>query len=256
MRALRDKSEFHWIEKGRIEPVGKYDDPDWPGNSVSLVIPPMFDRYIKVLHRLEAHYENIDNPLSPSELEILRIPGCGSLRRLVEQHRNPKTTRVLWKTVAEAFGIAFGPAISDDWFRAVLEPGCWPRFIYGPGDAWLDSEDCGEMAKVLPTGSSQELYVRMAEIPLIGTETPLLYELSFAGLNQLIESERNPLFPEYWWPQDRSWCVCSDYDLSFTLIGCDGEVADKLMRSQILECLEVRPETRVDHKAPIEFAPS
>lgn len=25
--------------------------------------------------------------------------------------------------------------------------------------------------------------------------------------------------PEYWWPTDCSWCLCSDYDLMFTVVG-------------------------------------
>src|SRR5205085_8766664 len=148
MRAISDNSEFTWIEESRSKPIGRYDDPNWPGNPVSLVIPPLFHRYIKVLHRLEARYENIGNPLSPEELRILQIPECGELRALVERYRNLKPPRILWRTVADYLGVAYAPAISDDWFRAVIDPGCWPRYVYGPPDCCgLDPEDYAEIAR-------------------------------------------------------------------------------------------------------------
>jgi hypothetical protein len=37
-------------------------------------MPPAFGAYAKILHRIEAHYEIVDNPLTESETAILRIP--------------------------------------------------------------------------------------------------------------------------------------------------------------------------------------
>ena len=41
-------------------------------------------------------------------------------------------------------------------------------------------------------------------------------------------------------------CVCSNYDLGFTIVGGDADLIDRLLRSDVLECIEVTPETRAD----------
>jgi hypothetical protein len=251
MLPCKDESVFQWIRENRSTPAGKYDDPDWKGVSVSVALPAMFESYVKILHRLDAHYENIDNPLSPQELSILGIPKCSSLRNLVEHHRSNRSTRVRWKDAAHSLGLAFESGITDDWFRAVIEPGCWPRFIYGPGDGWLDPEDGDSLVRVLRKATERDaVYLRMAEIPLITTETPLLYEGHFEDVLDLLRTERSNMLPEYWWPRDHSWCICSDYDLTFTLIGASNEVCQHLLEDDILECVEVTPETRIDFRSP------
>jgi hypothetical protein len=251
MIPCEDESAFSWISEGRSTRIGKYDDPDWRGNPVSLVVPPIFERYVKVLHSLDAHYENIDNPLSPEELSLLRIPECSSLRNLVEQHRSNPTPRIRWKTVADALGLAFESGITDDWFRSVIEPGCWPRFIYGPGDGWLDPEEGRALVSILKRHvTNPKIYLRMAKIPLITTETPLMYMGAMEDVIALLDAERGNMLPEYWWPPDHSWCVCSDYDLTYTLVGASDQVCQELLEDDVLECIEVNPETRIDYRSP------
>jgi hypothetical protein len=254
MRQCEDESAFQWIRDNRTALIGKHDDPNWKGAPLSRVLPAMFPSYVKILHRLDSHYENIDNPLSSEELLILRIPECSSLRNLVELHRNRPSTRIRWKEVANWLGLAFESGIIDEWFRAVIEAGCWARFIYGPGDGRLDPEDGDALVRVLrnvtPPG---DVYIRMAEVPLAATETPLLYSGSFEDVLTLLRAERSNMLPEYWWPRDQSWCVCSDYNLPFTLVGATHEVCQRLLEDAALECIEVTPETRIDFRSPLQL---
>jgi hypothetical protein len=37
-------------------------------------MPLQFERYTKIPHRLDGHYENIDHSLSAEEIAILQIP--------------------------------------------------------------------------------------------------------------------------------------------------------------------------------------
>ena len=55
---------FEWIQNGREE-VLRRDRPDWKC-SVSNLIPKQFEACAKVLHQIDANYENIDNPRSHS----------------------------------------------------------------------------------------------------------------------------------------------------------------------------------------------
>jgi hypothetical protein len=250
MQTCEDDSAFNWIIDNRSRPVGKYDDPDWMGNPVSQVVPPIFERYVKILHSLEAHYENIDNPLSPEEVSILGIPKCLPLRELVERNRSKQSTRIRWKAVADTLGLAFEPGLTDDWFRAVMEPGCWPRFIYGPSDGWLGAEEGDSLVRILSkVTSSDSIHLRMAEVPLVATGIPLLYEGSFEDVRSLLRIGRSNMLPEYWLPRDQSWCVCSDYDLTFTLVGSSNQVCHKLLEDDVLECIEVLPGTRIDYRS-------
>ncbi|MFF0746690.1 hypothetical protein ACFYVL_40510 [Streptomyces sp. NPDC004111] len=52
--------------------------------------------------------------------------------------------------------------------------------------------------------------------------------------------------PEFWWPDDHSWVVTTDYDLLSTYIGCSVTTAERILRDDVLEALPVTAQTRVD----------
>lgn len=55
--------------------------------------------------------------------------------------------------------------------------------------------------------------------------------------------------PEYMWPDDRIWVVCTNYDLTSTYIACSRELADVLNSSPGLETLEVSRRSRIDERS-------
>lgn len=55
--------------------------------------------------------------------------------------------------------------------------------------------------------------------------------------------------PEYVWPEDRSWVVCTDYDLTSTYVASRRPLADALLNDAELEVVEVERATRVDYRA-------
>ncbi|MEV7028457.1 hypothetical protein AB0O00_40865, partial [Kitasatospora sp. NPDC093558] len=55
--------------------------------------------------------------------------------------------------------------------------------------------------------------------------------------------------PEFWWPEDRSWVVTSDYDLLSTYVGCSAETAALILADDGIEALPVTLGTRVDFYA-------
>jgi hypothetical protein len=90
-------------------------------------------------------------------------------------------------------------------------------------------------------------------MPFIDTGKPLLFHGALGELGEFMKSGAYQFSPEYWWPPDRTWCVCSDYDLhlTFTVVGGSNKLISALLMSDVLECLEVKPQTRVDSFAPI-----
>jgi hypothetical protein len=83
-------------------------------------------------------------------------------------------------------------------------------------------------------------------MPYIGTDKPLLFSGELKDLPDF--SAATP--PEYWWPQSQRWCVCSDYDLPFTIIGGSHGLIDQIGSNALLETVMVTPSTRIDYKSP------
>jgi len=218
-------------------------------------MPCRFEAYAKIFHRLDAHYENIDHPLSDEEIAILKIPSCTPIRTLVERVRMRNgSTRVRWREVADLLGLPFIPSLSDDWFRARLEPGCWSRYIYGPGEGTLEPDEYAEIASVLSDEKQlQDCFYRLAEVPYVGTGQALLFHGALEEVTAIpVQGTWNS--PEYWWSSTHEWCVCSDYDLSFTIVGGPRRVISRILSSKLIEAIEVLPDLRVDYFAPMPSA--
>ncbi len=177
MHPVPDSADFDWIGKSRQPIPDKVDSKN--GVGLSSVLPLQFERYAKILHRLDGHYENIDQPLPAEEMEILQMPDCGEVRDLaIEKRRSSPKSRIFWKDAARALGVPFAPEINHGWFARRLDPypDCWPRFIRGPAEGNLDPDECGELVRVLRSVTEdQECFFRLAEMPFIATDQNLIF---------------------------------------------------------------------------------
>jgi hypothetical protein len=247
-----DQDVFDWIRNGRTR-LQSRDTPGWKGNFVSSLIPAGFEAHAKVLHRIEAYHGILDNPLTPREDAILQIPHCDKLKSLIKSKREEgQRPQVFWRELCEQLGVPFQPEINLEWFRAKLEPGCWPRFLAGPDMGNLAADECGELVLLLRQFSdAQKHFFRFAEMPLIDTDKQLLFSGSLQEVSTFLNDKDYQYTPEYWWPGDRSWYLCSDYDLVFTVIGGPKKLIASLLGNEILECIEVTPQTRIDELAPM-----
>lgn len=243
---------FGWIRTGREELLSR-QDASWK-SFVSNLIPKKFDAYAKILHSIEARYENTDNPLSDRETALLKIPACTKLRSFVEGLREQRQgPRIRWKTLAQLMGVPFAPEICHEWYRTRMEePGCWPRFLYGPSEGDLNATELAEMLSVLRSFTgSQDCFFRFSEIVFIATDKPILFRGVLDELPAFLNDRRYQFTPEYWWPADHGWCLCSDYDLTFTIVGGSKELIATVLKNGNLETLQVTPQTRIDDLAPM-----
>jgi hypothetical protein len=214
-------------------------------------MPDVFESYVQIFHQLEANYENIDNPLSDEELRILQIPESRLLRELILRLRTDDNhVRVRWREAAATLGVPFVVGISDEWFRKRLPPGCWPRYIFGPCEGFLEYKEYEELFKILSSGDhAVNCYFRLPQIPFVATDQPLLFRGTIDEVTR-IRTNSNWSAPEYWWPEDRQWCVCSDYDFSSTFVGGSRGLITRILDSRLIEAVEVSPNLRVDYYAP------
>jgi hypothetical protein len=247
VKEIEEASDFEWIRAGRQPLSSAYSTSGVP---LSCVIPLKFERYAKILHRLSASEDTIEPSLTSEERAILRISDCISIKRLVASR--PKGSRILWKEAAQVLEVPYSQQITHGWFSQSLAPNpqCWPRFIAGPADGALEVEESRALALILETVTcARACHFRLPEIPFIGTGKSLLYK---GSLDEVPEFFANYQYgPEYWWPKNHQWCVCSDYDLTFTIVGGSAPLISALLESEELECIEVSPMIRVDDLAPM-----
>ncbi|MFE9636458.1 hypothetical protein [Streptomyces sp. NPDC006463] len=206
-----DGTELAWLQ----ERLGR--SGTGPGHVVSELVPSGFEAYVRIFHRFEA------------------VDGSGRTRR--------------WRTWAEEGGIAFHSELSHlslpDEHDAAGEP------VWQTEEGDLDDRSRGALARLLAgmTGD-QEVYFAYDLAALCrGEEEPLVRRSCLTDLESVREEVKGRVGsdgPEFWWPQDRSWVVTTDYDLLSTYVGCSNETAEQILGDDELEALPVTSRTRVD----------
>jgi hypothetical protein len=264
MIAIAETAAFDWIAEGRDKPSAQsVDSPEWNGNIVAQLIPRVFPAYCKLFHPIHEdasiHNRTLTwdedkraNP-APVETEAGKKALAAILSDALAVGRwsgveEGEDSRVSWRTLCERYGLSFHPEFNVESFRKAFETGSWPRYLRWPAEGTLDRKTCEAVISVLkPPAQTQTVYFRFSDY--IMNDLPHLYS---GELNEATAFLTAPHFggtPECWWPQDRSWCVYTDYDLTFTLIGGPRVIVDRCLAHPLLECVEVTPETRIDYRA-------
>lgn len=264
MNVFTETTVFDWIAKGRdMLPARDADSSDWTGNFVAQCIPRGFPAYCKLFHPIheDASIRTRDltwdeekraNPApvetEPGKKTLAAILSDGLLVGRWSGVEESESARVPWRTLSERYGLLFHPEFNPESFRKAFENGSWPRYLLGPAEGTLDRKTSETLISVFgPFNQEQTVYFRFSDY--LVNDQPHLYT---GDLNELTSFLAKPQFggtPECWWPQDRSWCVYTDWDLTFTLIAGSRELVDGCLAHPLLECIEVTPETRIDYRA-------
>jgi hypothetical protein len=254
MQALDDQRAFEWIRSARarldLPNRPKPSSPDWPGIFVSDLMPSEFEAFAKVLHRFDASYKEIDTPLSPSEKTVLKIPDCEPLWSLIGSRRSTSpTTRITWKELAALLNVPYIPEINFNWFRQKIDGWCLSQLLDSPG-AWPVGEECDELCSMLKGYSgTKESFFRISDHMMYSfPDKRQLFIGSLEDAIPFLKAQRGTWF-EYWWPADHQWCLCYDDEVGVTIVGGSRKLISTLSTSLVLECIEVKPMTRVDDRA-------
>ena len=98
-------------------------------------------------------------------------------------------------------------------------------------------------------GAEQLCYFHYDLIATLGYESDLLFEGKLIDVFATYNLESVHGSPTQWWPEDRGWFVCSDWDLTFTLVGGSEEIIDELISNLDLEAVRVEPTFRIDNQS-------
>jgi hypothetical protein len=197
--------------------------PRVEGSGVRLgeVLPDYFERYLRVFH----HFEN---------------------------DAGQWTT---WSERAKAARVQFHAQLSERALGRVIM-GPWSDSPWYACEGWLDAWSRRAVSEILDSwagGTEVSMYWGISE-QVHGDSTLLLRRrpaaLSTAQTRPVLGCE---LYagPEYVWPDDRSWVLCTDYDLTSTYIACDESLASAFLTSPDLEVLPTDPNDRVDYQMDV-----
>ena len=218
---LDDFSETEWILNGRV-PLAR---EALPPVRVMNLLPPVFEAWRKVLHPM---YRNVE-----IDGHVMRGP------------------RVRWEEMAREHGLAFGPEIHLASFARAFPGGRWPLRMQAPREGTLDAETCMAVIEILEAHTRAEhCYFYYTGVSAnYSDEEGFARQLYRGTARDVLEFEGMAAVnatPEYWWPEDRAWCVHTDWDTAFTLIGGPEAAMEDLARHPEIESLRLEATSRVD----------
>lgn len=154
------------------------------------------------------------------------------------------------------YGLQFHPEITAESFSRRFPSRSWPRHLVGPDEGSLDLDTCDWLVKCLEpfTGpfdsGSLDRRCYFYYDAVASPRRPVTYSGDLRDVlltfDSKIRVEGVRTTPTWWWSEDRAWCVCTDYDLTFTLIGGPSLLANALLADDVLECVQVEASSRVD----------
>lgn len=224
---LENDSAIRWIADELRTPIGV--SPKGDHLRTLDLLPRHFAAYAKVLHPVfelppDDHASTVGEPEHDSLWSI------------------PTTPRVRWTEVARRIGAPFDKELSASVGRA------WPDDLVS-NEGSLSPAIVDRLARALAYSTPQEVTcwwwvaAAMHFLPLLDpVERGLGDALCRVQLSTLAEFLRrhNVPSPTYWWPTDRAWCVCTDWDLCFTVVGGSESGIDRLLADSEIEGFRVR----------------
>jgi hypothetical protein len=244
-----------WI-LGQLEPPVGRDDAEQNQSRVRSCVPDRFEAYVKIFHPIYEDLTEPDRDITWDEWDRAESHGLpapaldlGTLTR-VQSADSVGLRRIRWRWLAEVYGLKFHPEFNDHSFSGRWRKGSWPKFLVGPAEGTLGAECAPRLGELLRRDTREQVcYFTFFPIAFDDVDHPFGVSAQLAELDAVLSVDGVRSTPEYWWPEDFSWCVCTDYDLTFTLVGCSRATADDILADAVLETIETRPEHRVDYRA-------
>lgn len=263
MKLLTTLSDYDWIEKGIAD----------RGTNTNLIvahcIPPIYPSYVRIFHSIYEDMSIKDRTLTwqdedtgkvperelKTEIEV-KIAHVLSGSTLVYGGACPDADlkRIRWTALAERLGLRFSPSFSADTFTRRFPGRSWPRHLIGPIEGGLTGWERDALKAVLRgEASANRIFFRFWILATTHWDHDKMFEGTLEEVRHFPNKELGVCFtPTHWFPEDRSWVVCSDYDLTFSLVGGTESLIQTLLGHGSLECVRVASTSRLDTKADLE----
>jgi hypothetical protein len=255
--------DFSWIKETTLSVGAEFDAR--VGITVAQCLPSSYPAYLKILHPIYIDLQTSDLEMTWDEWDKTGLgkahfayreatPEMLDMSEAVlvsSPYIEPvdHTVRVRWREIADRYGLFFNQNFNAESFRAAFAKS-WPRHLLGPAEGFLE---LGQYSTLLSTLSAftepQFIYLKMPDMWKVGDDVNRLIRGDVSEVMGFLREQASLQSPEYLWPEDRSWCINSDYDLHFTLVAGSTQLMKEITRNEELEILVVFPDTRVDYCA-------
>jgi hypothetical protein len=209
------------------------------GHTVAELLPPGFDCYVRVFHPFVPWTAEPTEPVSRSR--------CGR-----------------WADIARSAGVTFGPNLTWRQLEKALPVGADGQrpFAVWEGDLEINAADA--LFAALPSQGADGYFLSFGLVAIIRTDAhaPATYFVQTLDNRSAVIDAVNDgpatsiTTAEYVWPSDKSWIVCTDYDLTSTYVALGAEAASRMLAHPAIEAVEVTLDTRVDDAADEQRASS
>lgn len=260
MKRVASLAEIEWIAAG-VRPRTS------ERASVAHCVPPIYPAYAKLFHPMyedlavqsdEVTWQEAERA-APSMADDSECPAARIMQEVIGRSTpayggaEPRSqpVRIRWAQLARRLGLPFVPTLSAWSFTRRCSGGSWPKHLIGPEEGNFAGTNRDALVSVLRRHT--EVDRCLFHVWLLATlrwKEDLLFEGSLS--DALLFPDGVPgvrLTPTHWFPEDRAWFVCTAYDLTFTFIGGSESLVRDLLDHGELECVPVRPETRIDLNA-------
>ncbi|WP_404952692.1 hypothetical protein [Streptomyces sp. 147326] len=246
-------------------PLAASEDTDWlrelaaDGGLTGFMPPPLPDA-AWVLHSMHQHEVGPTGmPYVAYERAVLMgggpeiIPGLDPaevLNGTMGEHPGPRWRRLRWAELARRTGDPVMP--EEQWpgpytcFPSLRESGGWPVGISAPSEGSLDRADWDMLVEILAEHSPQGPDTRcLAYYTPLGQraedfDTPHVRAGRLADAKVLYDHpEEDGWSPSNFWPQDRSWVLCTDYDLWATKVAGPAPLVEALLNDAEIEAVRL-----------------
>ncbi len=264
MKQLTSLSEVEWIVEGvrQKTPENNY--------TVAHCIPPIFPSYAKIFHPISEDSAVQSDTLTWQEDAqnftpqpgIPKSPATHVVQEFIERSTlvyggarpNSRLVRIRWAQLAWRLGLPFTVTLSSWSFTRRFPGRSWPKRLIGPKEGSLEGPERDALVSVLHRHTKVDCC--FFHVWLLATNEwreDLLFEGGLRDASLFPEGvPRVHCTPTHWFPEDRSWLVCTDYDLTFTLVGGSESLVRDLVTNPVLECVLVSSEMRVDRNADVD----
>ncbi|MFD2638646.1 hypothetical protein [Piscibacillus salipiscarius] len=162
--------------------------------------------------------------------------------------------RIYHRELAKKYGLTYSKEYSSAEIARKL--GGYPRYLILGEEGSLDEKSCYELTSVLMPFTDQgqchfyyDILKLVNEVPdLQDYKDGLLYNGLLSNVLKVYNSGNRAGLgsPTYLWDNERSWCLYTDYDSDFSILGGNEKLAMKLLNNPTLECIQIDLNTRVD----------
>ena len=236
LKRLDDLSEFHWISQS-LWPLGSREDGG-NGHTLRHLLPDVFESYCKVLHPIYRD-ESIDDKRRPW--------------RVRDAFSNSDLAQITWRALADEYGVPYHRQISANAFTRVFA-GRWPRYLVAPDEGTLDSPLLETLGQILSKHTSSSRWYFEYFIDATGElSSDEIYVGNPSDLATANDQAGCGAGPTYWWPADRAWCVCTDYDLSFTVVASTRTAYQDIVDTDTFEAVEMQRSDRIDDESHTDY---